>query len=140
MNRLEESLEVLGEVVETLSEKKEKSKGEKLKDKFMNPKTGRFKGSKGQRFKNCEAYFKAKGGIENPAGLCAKIYRQKSGMGEDVVDEANEVLDETLSILAEYKRHAGGRKMKIAEREPVGGKVKGHKKITHGKHGKSGCK
>lgn len=52
-----------------------------LKDKFLNPKTGGFKGRKGEKFKNCAAYMKAKGGVKDPKALCGSIARKKA-MGE----------------------------------------------------------
>ena len=53
------------------------SKLEKLKSKYMDPATGRFKGKRGERFDNCVKYMAAKGGVKNPEGLCASIARKK---------------------------------------------------------------
>lgn len=50
---------------------------QRLKDKYIDPKTGRFKGKTGERFKSCVAYMKAKGDVEDPEALCGKIARTK---------------------------------------------------------------
>lgn len=135
MDRLEESVGVLEEAVEALSEKKKgQSKDQKLKAKFTNPKTGRFKGGKGERFKNCEAYFKAKGGISDPSAMCASIYRRKMGEG---VDGANATLSGAMEILDEYKIHGSNKKrVNVLGHD---GKKAGRKKMTHGKSGGRGC-
>jgi hypothetical protein len=52
-----------------------------LKAKFINPKTGGFKGRKGEKFANCAKYMKAKGGVKDPKALCGSIARKKA-MGE----------------------------------------------------------
>lgn len=57
--------------------KKPLSKLAKLKAKYIDPKTGRFKGKSGERFKNCVAFMKEKGGVKSPEGVCAKIARSK---------------------------------------------------------------
>lgn len=59
--------------------------------KYMDPKTGRFKGGKGERFDNCVKMMQCKGGVDDPEALCAKIARGKGlapgGKSEDL-DEA----------------------------------------------------
>lgn len=52
-----------------------------LKAKYLNLKTGAFKGRKGEKFKNCAAYMKAKGGVKYPKALCGSIARKKA-LGE----------------------------------------------------------
>lgn len=85
---LEETLENLvdGEAAKKLgvargekkvSRPKKSSKLQKLKAKYINPKTGRFKGKTGERFKSCVAYMKAKGDVQDPEALCGKIARMK---------------------------------------------------------------
>jgi hypothetical protein len=65
------------EDVELDEAKKGSSKLQKLKSKYMDAKTGRFKGGKGERFDNCVAYMKAKGDVADPEALCGKIARGK---------------------------------------------------------------
>ncbi len=47
--------------------------------KYMDQKTNRFKGEKGERFKNCVEAMKncRKGKVQDPEGLCASIARKK---------------------------------------------------------------
>lgn len=46
--------------------------------KYMDPKTGRFKGGKGERFDNCVKAFSAcKPDIDDPEAMCASIARKK---------------------------------------------------------------
>ena len=80
----DESMDVyeVNELLESLSEdlseaKNGSSKLQKLKAKYMDQKTGRFKGGKGKRFDNCVAYMTAKGGVDDPEALCGKIARSK---------------------------------------------------------------
>ena len=76
------------------------SVSDKLRDDYIDPKTGRFKGGKGERFDNCVAYMKAKGGVDDPEAVCAAIARKKGlapGQSEDVEygpDDIEEMLQE----------------------------------------------
>jgi hypothetical protein len=86
----EEASEAVGHWVRALVEaaakkkqQKKASKGQQLSAKYINPKTGAFKGRKGERFGNCVKYMKAKGGISDPKALCGTIARKKAGsLGE----------------------------------------------------------
>jgi hypothetical protein len=83
----EEASEAVGHWVAALMEaaakKRKASKQQQLSAKYINPKTGAFKGRKGEKFGNCVKYMKAKGGISDPKALCGTIARKKAGaMGE----------------------------------------------------------
>lgn len=72
-----------------------------LKAKYLNPKTGAFKGKKGEKFKNCAAYMKAKGGVKDPKALCGSIARKKAlGEAADpaIQDIVVAVVDRKLSM------------------------------------------
>jgi len=83
----EEASEAVGHWVAALMEaaakKKKASKQQQLSAKYLNPKTGGFKGRKGEKFGNCVKYMKAKGGVSDPKALCGTIARKKAGaLGE----------------------------------------------------------
>lgn len=89
----EEASEAVGHWVAALMEaaakKKKASKQQQLSAKYINPKTGAFKGRKGEKFGNCVKYMKAKGGVSDPKALCGTIARKKAGaMGEAAGDRA----------------------------------------------------
>jgi hypothetical protein len=76
-------------LVEAAAKKKKASKQQQLSAKYLNPKTGAFKGRKGEKFGNCVKYMKAKGGVSDPKALCGTIARKKAGaMGEAAGDRA----------------------------------------------------
>jgi len=62
------------------------------KGKYMDADTGRFKGGKGDRFKNCVSYMTCKGGVDDPEAMCAKIARAKGA----APGGKSEGLDETV--------------------------------------------
>lgn len=49
----------------------------RLKKKYMSGTHFKGPAGTGERFKNCVAYFRERGDVANPRGLCGKIARRK---------------------------------------------------------------
>jgi hypothetical protein len=88
------------EIIESCKEVLAEESADKCKSKYIDPKTGRFKGKTGERFDNCVRYMKCKGDVDDPEAVCAAIARKKGlvpGQKEDVEygpDDIEEMLQE----------------------------------------------
>jgi hypothetical protein len=92
----EERVEVMRKLIEkyeALNQLAEANEAD-CKSKYVDPKTGRFKGGKGERFDNCVKYMKCKGGVDDPDAVCGKIARAKGEGVEYGPDDMDLLLTE----------------------------------------------